>query len=109
MGSIMSKTPPLAIGMEVTDQKARMSLSLRRWLNEIAQLLDRSIPQAGDLRALPAGTDIPGGYRECNGQTLDKVGFRTLYSVIGGAYGETADTFNAPTITAAGVVWLIKT
>lgn len=105
----MSKTPPLSLNMEVSENKARMSLTFRRWLIEVSKLLDRSIPQAGDLRAYDPNLDVPKGYLECDGSAVDKTGYRTLYGVIGGVYGETATTFNVPTITTTGVRWLVKT
>lgn len=52
----------------------------------------------------PAGTIIPAlvatepgeGWKLCNGQKLSKIGFSRLYAIIGGTFGEDADTFTLP-------------
>lgn len=52
----------------------------------------------------PTGTLVPtllaaepgDGWKLCNGQAISKADYPRLYAVIGGAYGETATTFNLP-------------
>lgn len=46
--------------------------------------------------ALFGGADTPNGWLLCDGSAVSKKKFDALYASIGGAFGESADTFNLP-------------
>lgn len=61
--------------------------------------------QISGFQGIPTGTimytavsAVPAGYLVLNGQSLSKSTYSALYSVLGGAYGQTDATFNLPDI-----------
>lgn len=63
-----------------------------------------SLTPTGSLAPFLSNSDPGDGWKLCNGQSLAKTEFPTLYAVIGGAYGETTDTFNLPDLRGRTVL-----
>jgi microcystin-dependent protein len=61
----------------------------------LTSLLDIICP-AGTIISTLAAEEPGEGWKLCDGQALSKIAFPRLYAIIGGAFGEDADTFNLP-------------
>ncbi|HRK66791.1 MAG TPA: tail fiber protein [Hyphomonas sp.] len=66
---------------------------------EILAALSQLLTPTGTIIPTLSGTEPGDGWKLCNGQTLLKFEYPDLYAVIGGAFGETADTFDLPDLT----------
>lgn len=82
---------PVALGNPEEDEKQTKVTGLVQDTDDIGSIM------------LFASDNIPASYLICNGQALSKEDYPELYSVIGGVFGETADTFNLPDLREVAV------
>ncbi len=92
--------------------RIEMDPELKRWLSALRDTYNGApVTPPGAVVASYAATAT--GWLPLDGQAVSKRDYAALYAVIGGAYGETATTFNLPDATgtppAVGTAWLIKT
>ena len=89
-----------------------MPPEMRRWLSDLRDAFVQEMPTGAVVASFRAG-DVDTEWLTLDGRSLSKRDYAALYAVIGGAYGETATTFDLPDTTgtppAVGTAWLIKT
>ncbi len=66
-------------------------------LDEVVQSIrDNLTPTGSLLPTLATSAPAAGGWLPCDGSSVAKTDYPSLYAVLGGTYGETTDTFTLP-------------
>ena len=70
-------------------------------VDDLETEISKSNVPVGFIMQVNTLNNIPDNWMSCNGQSLSKIEYNSLYQIIGNTYGSTADTFNLPNQNAS--------